>query len=295
MKTFLLKILISLTFLVILNSVLFRVIKRNYIARYDMSNIDAVAYLMADSHGIPLGDTFEKYGVYNFSYASDAYTDMERKLQYLIENAPIERLYLTVDRHTLSPFRVLKNNNTRSVIYAAAESYANRFEYYKAKYLSSKVVFLNGDYISILKEMVMSGNGDDEEPLGVVSEEKSTWADLPMKDKMNSAENRLTSHMDYDEKSEELVETLQRIIKTCNEHSIELIGIKFPLAKLYNSMIGTANFNADSVFIANGLSVLDFTTEELWENDNYFGDQDHLNEEGGGRFAEMIFGKNIKE
>lgn len=89
------------------------------------------------------------------------------------------------------------------------------------------------------------------------------------------------------DKSESLTYSLTRIIRLCEENNIELIGIKFPLTKEYYNVLGDNSFNADSLFYLNNIKVIDFKNLFL-QNDDFFYDQDHLNNIGSEKFINVL-------
>lgn len=59
-----------------LNFLLLFLIQGFYIKDYDDVELGYSEYLLADSHGTPLGDFTENHNVHNFSSQSDSYLDM---------------------------------------------------------------------------------------------------------------------------------------------------------------------------------------------------------------------------
>ena len=90
MKRFYYNIFIFFTLILLFNSILFLFAKSKYYIGYEKRPAKRFsAFILSDSHGLPIGDFSEKYNVFNFSAGSDSYFDMKRKISYLLENGYI--------------------------------------------------------------------------------------------------------------------------------------------------------------------------------------------------------------
>ena len=90
-----------------------------------------------------------------------------------------------------------------------------------------------------------------------------------------------------------MTSSLQDIIVLCDKNNIELIGIKYPLSNEYLSAMNNKSFYADKLFKLNNLRVIDLKNI-FSNNDNYFYDQDHLNERGSKEFMKVL-SKELKK
>jgi hypothetical protein len=123
--------------------------------------------MLADSHGVPLSNMLEQYGIYNFSFGSDSYFDMYRKIKFLSGKTNVRRIFISADEHTLSPYREKTNNMDRSLIYASKKEFKSNYMYIKEKFIKKYIVFFQpkiGDVIqsymfSKLKNAFMGGGG----------------------------------------------------------------------------------------------------------------------------------------
>lgn len=288
MKTFITKLGLAGIVLLIMNLFLYRHINKHYIAEYLENDTSYEQYLLADSHGGPLSTIAEDYGVYNFSYPSDSYIDMERKLDFLVKNTSVKKVYITVDPHSLSPYRFTLNNKARSVFYSSRNNFESAWEYFEKKNLQSRVVFVNGDYINFLKEKWQSQLFDG--PVAVApSPVVSTWADVPYDTKVQLSDKKVEKLFSYKSTSEQLVKSLENMIALCKKENIQLIGVRFPYSPLLTEKIGDKGFDVDSVFMKNDLLVLDYTDHRLWDVDENFADENHLTYKGGALLAEFLF------
>lgn len=289
MRKFLTSILYFLIILFTINLLLYSISNKIYIGNYRNVSLNYSSYLLADSHGLPLEDNTEQYGIYNFSAGSDSYFDMLRKLYYLIHNTKVETIYITVDDHTLSPYRENLNNLDRSVIFSTPDSYNSYLKYIKERYLINNVVFFQPKARSVINNYLLSNLKDvlkynDEMPV----EKERNWNKISLENRKISAYNRFISQFPEKPYSENLIKSFIEIINLCKKNNIDLIGIKFPLSNEYIEIIGDRTFNADSVLLSHNFRVLDYK-RIYCDNESYFKNQDHLNATGGKLFTEFLF------
>jgi hypothetical protein len=245
---------------------------------------------LADSHGAPLEKLTEPYGVFNFSAKSESYADMYRKIRFLIRKSRIDTVYLTADDHTLSPYRETANNLDASEYYLDAADYGSYYEFLKSRYLIPYVMYFQPKALSAVRIYVTAQLKNLLK--GVESKEKtkrsSEWAALSEAEREERSAERAREQFPPGKPSESLSKTLQDIIKLCKDNHIVLIGIKFPMASSYLTLRGKKTFGADSIMRAAGVPVLDF--EMLMRDKNeFFENQDHLNEMGAAQFVKAWF------
>lgn len=286
LKLFLKKVFVFLLMLSIVNALLFFLIRGFYIKDYDEVDLTYSEFLLADSHGTPLGDFTEIHDVHNFSSQSDSYLDMERKLRYLIRNTQVKKIYISVDDHTLSPTREDQNNLDRSSFYADQNDFSSYQAYFFSKYLKYYCVFLNDRYSLIIKNFLQDELFDYSKWGGVRS--KAAWEDLNISEQKKKSLDRIENYFVDSIPSKEMTNALERIIRTCKSNEIDLVGLKFPLSKTYYGMLGEESYDTESIFIRNELFVMDLDDLFL-EQDSLFRDMDHLDIEGGEIFADILF------
>ena len=242
-------------------------------------------FLLADSHGLPLKQFSEKYGLYNFSAASDSYEDMFRKSRHLIQNSNVQTIYLSVDDHTLAKYREELNNLDRSTVYSLPSDYDSYYSMIKQKYIRNYCVLFNPKSRSAIRKYLVSLIS---RKLGVKRKSRRTiWAKLTEKERQKIADARRSRLKWNSIKSKKLTASLLKIVTLCKQNKVELIGIKFPLTKNYIRSIGNDGYKADSIFQSHGLTVLDFSSIFI-EHNEYFENQDHLNELGGELFSKVL-------
>lgn len=285
-KLFLKHVSVFLFLLVVLNFLLFFLIRAFYIKDYDEVDLGYSEYLLADSHGTPLGDFTEIHDVHNFSGQSDSYLDMERKLKFLVRNTTLEKIYISVDDHTLSPTRENQNNLDRSAYYTDKDDFSSYQDFIHDKYLKYYCVFLNDRYSLVINNFIQYELFDFSSWGGVRS--KSSWEDLSHLEQKEVSQDRINNYFEFSFPSIKMSESLNRIIAICEENNIELIGLRFPLSKTYVGILDNESYDADSIFMNYGLSIIDFDSLFL-EQDFMFKDMDHLDKDGGEKFVEILF------
>lgn len=286
MKIFLKQVFVFVLILVGLNFVLFFLISSFYIKDYDEVDLSFSGYLLADSHGTPLGDYTENHDVHNFSGQSDSYLDMERKLKYLIRNTTVKKIYISVDDHTLSTKRDDQNNLDRSAYYADGDDFSNLKEFIQEKYIRYYIVFLNNRYSLIIRNFIQNElfNFSKWGSAGP----RDSWEKLTVAEQKEISQNRINSYFEFAAPSAKMSKSLQRIISLCKANNIELVGLRFPLTKTYVDLLNNESYGADSVFRVNDLPIVDFDSLYL-EQDSLFRDMDHLDRDGGKKFAAVLF------
>lgn len=285
-KLFLKQVSIFILLLVVLNFLLFLLIRAFYIRDYDQVDLGYSEYLLADSHGTPLGDFTEIHDVHNFSGQSDSYLDMERKLRFLIRHTNVKKIYISVDDHTLSPTRENQNNLDRSAYYSDRKDFSNYKEFIHDKYLKYYCVFLNDRYSLIIKNFLQNELFDFSKWGG--SRSKNSWEDMSALQQKEISTNRINNYFEFALPSVVMSSSLLRIIAICKANNIELIGLRFPLSKTYLGILDNESYNADSILRVNDLHIIDFDSLYM-EQDYMFRDMDHLDKEGGEKFTEILF------
>lgn len=279
MIRFLKNILVLIAILAVINFIFYAIVKSGNKKDYEEVDTAFETYLLADSRGVPLGD-LSAYKVSNFSYDSDSYLDMEIKLNYLIKRYPVKKIFLTVDEHTLSKYREKTNNSDKSVFYAEIPDSVNSYKLLKKRILRKYIPFFNAKNGQIIKYYFQTFFDKKEEI--------KDWSSVSKKEQLEKSKSRLKTQFPHIEKSFSLTHSLERIILTCKENNIELVGIKFPLTKVYHHCLEDRNYGADSIFQSQELPIKDFKIWNL-ENDKLFKNQDHLNEKGASLFAHDLF------
>ncbi|MFH2036677.1 MAG: hypothetical protein ABIJ45_09765 [Candidatus Zixiibacteriota bacterium] len=290
MNKFLKKTALFLIILLGINMILFMVGKKLYFGAYSKHSLKYKTYLLSDSHGVPLKNFTEKYGVYNFSAESDSYFDMNRKLKYLIKKVKLDTVYLTADDHTLSPYREIVSNEERSLIYSIPDEYDNYYEYLKDRYLRYYLVLFQPNTRSVIRRYVFEMAERIFETVDNDNnhEEIIPWNEMSEEDRISNSEQRALSQFPAAGHSDSLKISLLEIIETCKENKITLIGVKFPLSSEYVEILDGKTYGAEDVLKSNGIDVLDYT-DSFKNRNQYFANQDHLNDDGGQKFAELLY------
>ncbi len=288
MKAFLKNILVFTFLLACFNSALLILVQNIYVEDYYKVQLDYKEYLLADSHGYNAGDLRETNGIYNLSETGDSYIDMERKLRFLIRKSSVEKIYLSVDDHTLSPSREDFNNKGLSVYYTDSSDFSNYFTFLNEKYINRYIVFFNSKYSAVIKHFFKNKLNS------ITSENKDPipWSALSETEKEVKSKQRFNTYFSEEKRSKKLTQSLKRMIQLCKENNIQLIGIKFPISSSYDQVLGKQSYDSDKLFRENGLDILDFK-KSLLSKDTLFSDQDHLNNAGELAFKTLLL-KNQK-
>jgi|GEM_PF-577113 len=286
MNLFLRKIVLFALGLGFVNVFFFFIIYNNYYKNYKNVELEFNTFLLADSHGKPLENYLEKYGVYNFSAGGDSYFDMKRKLKYLIRKTEVDAIIITVDDHTLSQYRERLNNLGGSGYFTNISDFDNFYEFIKNNLFERYIVLINPKVTGIVKihlkskfKSILLGPSKNEN--------HNEFSKLTHNEQMKRSKERAQVQFPSLHYSEELVSELNDIIEICKMHDIILVGIKFPLSRLYINEIEGKSYNADNIFMDESLTIFDFKKIFI-KNDNLFSDEDHLNEIGAKKFVNIL-------
>ena len=307
MRTFIKNIIIFVIITIFLNIYFSTIVKDNYFNKYskDLYKKSSSTILLACSHGNSLTEYIEGidiYGITNYSYPSDNYTDMYRKLSYLIQRNKIDTLIITAEDHTLSSYRVVLNNQDRS------RSFSDKINFLSPTFYERNLILPNTkphDFLKLYLKSQISWFFSSNEILF-----NKKWSDYTKEYKLKRSQNRFVGQYVDKFYSKELESSLIKIIEICKKNNIHLIGIKFPLSKelvhvmkqsslnidkdpfyknnkhIYND----TSFKVDSIFTANSLDILNFKNIFI-NKDQLFQNEDHLNALGAEKFNIILFKK----
>lgn len=285
MKQFLRKVLLFVFFLCCVNIYQYKLIDREYFQNYDEVDLKYHTYLFSDSRGNPF-KSLATYNVYNFSASSESYIDIERKLNYLLQNnVQIDTAYLNVDAHALSGYRENFNSNDKSLIYVTLDANGGFYNYFAHNVIPRHIVFLNKKYNAFLYWNYFF----KEEK---IKKQSIAWKNRSISKKQAKSLKRFRIQYNEFDYSKLLENSLLKIVYLCHKNNIKLMGIKYPLVKEYQPMIvgHPLEKKMDSILLANKITVLKFTNDTLFlESD--FENQDHLNSKGAKKLANLIFNK----
>ena len=193
-------------------------------------------------------------------------------LEYVLESgADIDTVILTVDSHTLSPYREVSNNDQYSSL--LSDKLKIYFPIVNSQYTTTLQKLLE---IKI-KSMIWN-----KEPSDTIS----TWADLSELEKNAAINSRLKGQFPKGKLSSDLRNDLLNIIEMCKEEGIILYGIRFPLVPQYSALVEEKDYGAPKTCENNGIPILDYQNISL--ADLFYSYQDHLNYSGGHELLKLI-------
>ncbi|MBL4662208.1 MAG: hypothetical protein JKY22_01280 [Flavobacteriaceae bacterium] len=259
-------------YLLLISLACFTVIKTTYYDKYTLFDSSFNTYLFADSHGDQLDTIMETYGIFNFSDPSDSYEDMLRKIKYTVANSEVIKIIISVDLHNLSTYREENNNLDRSSIYANKDDYDSTYDQFLQQYFRRYVPLLHGKSRDALLMHIKSLIPKPFTP-------KLAWNEKSNIKRTSQAKQRTDIHFDASERSEKMENLLLEIITICQENSIELQGIKFPLTTEYRMQIKGRGYVAEDILKTHSYNVVDYT-KYFDGHSEYFRDQDHVNTMG---------------
>lgn len=296
MKSFIKKPIIFLAGLVFINILMYLFFAYPVFYKYYKIPLSTLTnystFLLGDSHARAIHQKhLDDYGIYNFSYGSDSYIDMFSKLNYLYnQGIHIDSAFITADDHTLSLYRETFNNNNRSVIYADKKTYRryyhkNSLLFCPNKYLRHYFPLFEVNNSRLFVQYLVARLF----PLKNTQRNNCrSWANYT--DKEIACLQRKTDQFSATEVSTQLSGCLIDIVNLCRQNGTVITGIKFPLSRDYIKCIGGWNYGADSLLIKQNVTLHDLK-KAFVDQDEYFFDQDHLNDAGVIHFIKLLASK----
>jgi hypothetical protein len=285
MRKFIIKISLFFVFFILINAIIYYLFINDTHNEYNDCNKSGAVYLMADSHGEALKKHPDNLGIINFSYESDSYFDIERKINFLIKETKIKKVIISIDSHCFSNYRENINNIDKSIYFESVVSEnASAYENFKNKYIRYYFPVFNSNSPTIIRvgafKMLTNKKND--------SENLKSWNSLTESEKSNQSISRLKVQFESKKYSQKLLDCFDRIVSIANKNNIEIIAIKFPVSKnYYNLLTELDSFNVDNLLNGKRIKIIDFQ-KVYFNNDIFFNDADHLNDMGGIRFSKLL-------
>jgi hypothetical protein len=256
--------------------------------KYNTYNTNNSIYLISDSHGESLKDYIEIGGVYNFSFESDSYADIEKKLNFLIKESRIKKIIISIDSHCFSDYREKIDNHDKSIYYQSI--FSGNLSYYeniKNKYIRYYFPVFNNNSPTLIKveasKKINEFKGNSRDTL--------IWYKLNENDKSKESKRRLGVQFKSNNYSKKMIESFHRIISLANSNGIEVIAIKFPITYNYFNHLTEINKFQNlidkEILKCENVKILDFQ-KIYFEHDEFFKDADHLNDIGAKQFSKLL-------
>lgn len=292
MRKFIKNILTLTLIYLIVNLVVYHLLLKDLIFNeYLNLSSNSKNYVLSDSHGEAISDEqFASIGISNLSFASDSYFDIYFKVCSLINNKEVDTLYITVDDHTLSPYREKMNNLDRSIYFGNFSDYSDFLPMSRFQFIINRSIGMYLPLIDTKKSMLIYETLKSSLKLKKNNTTKENqWAETTSK----KTKIHQRKELQFKEKnaSKKLTKCLLQIIDICNKNNVVLIGLKFPITTAYSKEIKELSYNPDKIMNNHGLMVIDLKDGF---KDQLFKDQDHLNELGSIFFIKQLSSKISK-
>ncbi len=294
MKKFIIKFSKFLISFLLINLFIYYLLFSENNQNYNACDLKYNTFLMSDSHGESLYDFTESKGLYNFSFESDSYFDIEKKLNFIIKNKLVKRIVLSVDDHCFSEYREKTNNAPKSIYFQSIfdNKDSSVVENFKNKYIKYYFPVFNQNSPSLLKIYV---NAKFNQLRGI-KKDTIIWSKLTPEKMRKESFKRLDTQFKISAYSPKIFKSFNRILEMAKQNGVEIILLKFPLSKSYYEAKKTKEFEnpLTKEFIVNKkLKVLNF--QDIYLNhDEYFKDPDHLSIEGAKIFSKVLVDTLVK-
>ncbi|GGD30235.1 hypothetical protein [Flavobacterium orientale] len=285
MRKFIKKIVLFFAFFILINAIIYFLFINDTHNDYNDFNKNGSVYLMADSHGEALKKYPDDFGIVNFSYESDSYFDIERKLNFLIKETNIKKIVISIDNHCFSNYRENINNIDKSIYFeSVCSDNASAYENFKNKYIRYYFPVFNSNSPTIIKIDIFKMLSNRKQG----SANLKNWNSLTESEKTKQSISRLEVQFESKKNSQKLLDHFAKIISIANKNKVEIIAIKFPISKnYYKNLMKFDSLNVDHLLKDKKIKIIDFQ-KVYFDNDTFFSDADHLNDIGGLEFSKLL-------
>jgi hypothetical protein len=267
----------------------------DFISSLDNKTIDFAFF--GDSHAE--GDINPDYipVSYNFALGLENYVSIYYKLNKVLEkdNIVIKNAVFEIDMHTFSDAMVSKGRVLDNLpLYS---KFVTLSEIRKVRKDDSLLVLLLGIYFPVL------GNGEDfkvlvlKDTTTIIKGFIANKGDFTQSDMDFSLENKYNIFFNQHERINPMaMEYFKKTIKLADERGINIIFIKYPIAKEFDEYISKRGIAKEKYYeeifkeinssIGEDYSVLDYYS--YFNDSSNFLDPDHLNEKGSEAFSKQV-------
>lgn len=277
--------------------------KRNeYLQKLERIDNEVKGVVLGDSHpDSALDRSSLPTDVVKLTFGSDSFNEMYLKLNYLIrKDVELDFLVLPLDYNSFSQYRSYLNNRDKMLTVSNITQYNKLYqtdvtiiEKKIKRYVpvlipenASNLTQYTFEYFKRkLKEIVLGSTGSS-------SKQEKTWSNLTMEQKFNQAESRVEGQFKGGYINESMWAAFNKILRTCKNKNIKIIGVRYPVTKVYHNQTPKKFINEVNSRIQNSdlYKVLDFS-ELYWGQEKYFANQDHLNKKGRENFTPTFLKK----
>ena len=263
--------------------------------------------LLGDSHAaLGIRSEYLDEGYLNFSVLSEDWRKMYLRASAAVKHKKnITHFVIPLEYHMFSPYRArdvfftdyLHFSDLEDIIDVYHPSFATLFKARVAGVLplvspsnrNNMRQVIGEDIAALLtgKENVRAVMIDDAG--GLVPTDDRVWSELPSVTRTTELNDRIAKHFGDPLVAEELYDVFERFLGLARREGIRVVGVRYPLTLAYKEEAAKFNLEElDQRYAAVPLeSVLDYR-DIFDDHQDYFRDQDHLNEKGARMFSRII-------
>lgn len=234
--------------------------------------------LMGDSHVAEIPRAALGPDAYNLAAGGDGYRECYAKLRYLVAKPnKVGTLLLTADYHMFGAGRVHSANRSFVERYLLATRSPIGYEKSWLSSLFNLVPLFNDDFVQYLKKDTRERLRRARQPSHGAAR---VWSDLPEEVRQKRAlETGRGDHAGVGEFKEPLY-WFEQILELAEQHSIDVITVRYPTSEGYLSQIPAAGKQTiDAALARMGAPTVIDLGRSLKEPE-YFADEDHVNDRG---------------
>jgi len=255
---------------------------------YNDYEYDYETYLFGDSRPFQLKQNLSRYKIFNAAVQGDSYQDIYRRISYISSKTNIKNIIIQSDKHMLTTYRDKHNNNDKTSIFTNLNDWDNSIAYIYGKYIypifldpTMKVVARTAVYnvmSSLLRKVFKSNN-----------------ISIPINQNFNEKKLLKRYNLQIGNQMQSSIQHkyLYKIIQFCELNNIDLFAINFPLQAKYLELVKRSKIDINKIMGRENIMLFDYS-DRFINNDNYFLDQDHLNNLGANKLVEVFIDDFVK-
>jgi len=268
--------------------------------------------ILGDSHPAYLHSEELPEGWHNLSFFSESAYEWYAKLYFALEHSPdLHTVVIPFDYHNFTS-TAARSSNLRNVLrFLDSESAQDLlsmgwFNFTKVKtgllfpLLNSseratfQSVLIDDIYMFFINKII-----DKKQPrqvsvdgnFNLINSDLTTWDKYTPEERTARALERLEPQFRNGAANEDLINVFKKLIALCQSRGIRIIGVKYPLAEEYNSLVhGFESGSTDKLYSTVKVGgVLDYS-RTYEKSPELFRNQDHLNDAGNLKFTKRLVG-----
>lgn len=275
--------------------------------RFLDDNLQPRVMLLGDSHtALDIRSQYLPDGYLNFTILGEDWKQLYlRAITAIRHKKGITHFVIPLEYHLFAPYRAKNEFFTNYLRFSDLEDIREVFQPSPATLFKARVAgylplvspsnrnrlrqVIGEDLAALLTDTENIKAVRIDEWGGLVPTDDRAWSELPLVTRNTELNDRIQKHFADPLIAEELYDVFERFLELAQREGVQVIGVRYPLTVAYKEEAAKFNLaELDERYASLQLSaVLDY--RDLFDDhQDYFRDQDHLNEKGAHAFSPII-------